>query len=179
MLVFTAILIEFAYRYSKDKPVRQLRSLHPWASCTGRRRERKAQQAAANGGFCNVMADSTSNGPGVYGPQAERSVRLMLISLCVSTFFIFVRSVYRYVLSAFLSYGRGLTLAASSLNLRCPELLSGWHGPIIQNQTLFEILDGAMILASLVALNILHPLWLLPRKETSSAAVPLTAIYKL
>jgi hypothetical protein len=59
---------------------------------------------------------------------------------------------------------------------RCPELLSGWNGPIIENQTLFDILDGAMILASLVTLNLLHPLWLLPRKgpTPSNAAMPLT-----
>jgi hypothetical protein len=99
MLIFTATLIEFAYRYKTDKPVKQLRSLHPWASCIRRRRERKARKAGATDGISDAMPDETTaaDGPGIHSPQGERNVRLMLIGLCISTFFIFVRSVYRCV----------------------------------------------------------------------------------
>lgn len=56
--------------------------------------------------------------------------KLLLIGLSVSTLFVFIRSVYR-----------------------CPELLSGWNGPIIENQTLFDILDGACIVSPLPPLE--------------------------
>lgn len=56
------------------------------------------------------------------GRRSERHVRLLLLGLSISTLFIIIRSIYR-----------------------CPELLSGWRGSIIENQTLFDVCDGLMI----------------------------------
>lgn len=117
MVIFTAILLEFAWRYSKDKPVKQIRSLHPWASCTRRRRERKARKAAAaSDSFDPMTSNETIDGAGIHGTQGERNVRLMLIGLCVSTFFIFVRSVYRCVRS----FAGWSHLTPTSLRLTVP-----------------------------------------------------------
>ncbi|KAG8857195.1 hypothetical protein FRB96_005869 [Tulasnella sp. 330] len=63
-----------------------------------------------------------------------RNPRLMLIGLVIATVFLLIRSVYRTI-----------------------ELLGGWDGPIIKNQTLFDCLDGMPILVALFTLNVLNP----------------------
>lgn len=59
-----------------------------------------------------------------------------LIALSISTLGIFVRCVYRVA-----------------------ELSDGWNGPLISNETLFIVLEGVMIVISVLVLNAFHPGW--------------------
>ncbi|KAJ9095947.1 hypothetical protein QFC21_005309 [Naganishia friedmannii] len=59
----------------------------------------------------------------VYSPRELRGAEIMLWACALSTLLIFIRSVYRSV-----------------------ELLNGWEGPIIRRQTLFNLLDGMLML---------------------------------
>ncbi|KAL7415339.1 RTA1 like protein-domain-containing protein [Mrakia frigida] len=63
-----------------------------------------------------------------------RKWKLVVFGLSLTTLLIFVRSLYRTA-----------------------ELSQGWSGPIISSELLFNVLDGAMIICSLVTLNVLHP----------------------
>ncbi|KAG9050034.1 hypothetical protein FS837_008014 [Tulasnella sp. UAMH 9824] len=78
-------------------------------------------------------------GPGTGRQRVTRNIGLMLLGLVIATVFIYVRSIYRTI-----------------------ELLDGWNGPIITNETLFNVLDGMQILLAMVTLNVLHPGWLIP-----------------
>lgn len=40
---------------------------------------------------------------------------------------------------------------------RTIELVDGWNGRIIKNELYFNVMDGAMIIASMYCLNVLHP----------------------
>ncbi|KAG8867453.1 hypothetical protein FRB97_003337 [Tulasnella sp. 331] len=68
------------------------------------------------------------------------NVRTMLLGLVIATILVLIRSVYRTI-----------------------ELLDGWGGPIITNQTLFDCLDGIPIFLAMVTLNIFHPGRLIPQ----------------
>jgi hypothetical protein len=78
------------------------------------------------------------------GVVAERDVKkakIMIGAMVFSTLLIFIRSIYRVI-----------------------ELLDGWNGPIISNETLFCVLDGLMVFLATAVFNVIHPLWFLPRK---------------
>ncbi|KAL7412248.1 RTA1 like protein-domain-containing protein [Mrakia frigida] len=122
MVGFSALFVEFVWRYLIDRPVDQV---HPFAW------SRKAREVVAVDKTFAVrtFTISTTN---------EKRARLMLGALAGATFMIFIRSIYRTV-----------------------ELLDGWTGPIITNQTLFGVLDGGMIIIAVVLLNVLHPIFLL------------------
>ncbi|KAG9021818.1 hypothetical protein FRB95_001390 [Tulasnella sp. JGI-2019a] len=72
-----------------------------------------------------------------------REIRLMLTGLVIATIFLYIRSIYRTI-----------------------ELLGGWEGAIIKNQTMFDCLDGMPIFVALLTLNILNPGWLLFSRNT-------------
>ncbi|KAI0348094.1 RTA1-domain-containing protein [Trametopsis cervina] len=77
----------------------------------------------------------------VRGPgrkSVEHGAKLMLVSLALSSVFLFIRSVYRTI-----------------------ELQNGWDGRIISTQVLFNVLDGAMITLATFTMNFLHPGFLL------------------
>lgn len=59
-----------------------------------------------------------------------------LIALAVATTGIFIRSIYRVI-----------------------ELSQGWEGELIKNQTYFIVLEGAMVIIAVLALNLFHPGW--------------------
>ena len=40
---------------------------------------------------------------------------------------------------------------------RTIELVDGWEGRIIKNELYFNVMDGAMIVASMYCLNVFHP----------------------
>ncbi|KAF8163848.1 RTA1-like protein [Crassisporium funariophilum] len=61
-------------------------------------------------------------------------IRLMIYALIFSTTVLFIRAIYRII-----------------------ELNDGWNGPIISNELLFNVLDGAMIILAIYTLNIAHP----------------------
>lgn len=48
---------------------------------------------------------------------------------------------------------------------RTIELLQGWTGYLITHESYFIALDGAMMIASVVIFNLLHPGWLLPKEK--------------
>ncbi|KAF9647550.1 RTA1-domain-containing protein [Thelephora ganbajun] len=64
----------------------------------------------------------------------DHSIKLMLVGSTLSSLMIYVRSVYRTI-----------------------ELVDGWGGRIIKNELYFDVMDGAMIVASMYCLNIFHP----------------------
>ncbi|KIO30488.1 hypothetical protein M407DRAFT_20381 [Tulasnella calospora MUT 4182] len=82
--------------------------------------------------------------------RVTKNIGLMLLGLVIATVFIYVRSIYRTI-----------------------ELLDGWNGPIITNETLFNVLDGMQILLAMVTLNVLHPGWLVP---LTKAEAPQTTV---
>lgn len=55
---------------------------------------------------------------------------------------------------------------------RTIELIDGWDGRIIKNELYFNILDGAMIVASMFCLNILHPGQLLGHGGAPAKGLP-------
>jgi len=87
----------------------------------------------------------TDAGPG----KLTQRLKFQLIGLGIMTFFIFIRSVYRTI-----------------------ELIDGWSGKIISTQSYFNIFDGAMILLSMVTLNIFHPGLLLNEPKEKMEDIP-------
>ncbi|KAJ9114918.1 hypothetical protein QFC20_001291 [Naganishia adeliensis] len=77
-----------------------------------------------------------------YTEREIRGARILLWACAASTLLIFIRSVYRSI-----------------------ELLDGWEGAIMKKQTLFDLLDGMLMLLSVLLFNIVHPGWFLPRHE--------------
>lgn len=110
MTCYSWLLIEFAYRFLKNRPTTT--QLYPFAWLS----RRKAHRSSSSSQHTTVEAIPVDD------YLSRHHGKLMLLGLSISTLFVFVRSIYR-----------------------CPELLAGWTGPIIENQTLFDILDGAMI----------------------------------
>ncbi|KAM0424479.1 hypothetical protein ACHAPT_010404 [Fusarium lateritium] len=59
-----------------------------------------------------------------------------------------------------------ITVAYIAIIVRCiyriPEMQMGWGSDLMQNETTFLILDGAMILASVLILTIFHPRFYFP-----------------
>ena len=54
---------------------------------------------------------------------------------------------------------------------RSIELAQGWNGKIIENQTLFNLLDGMLILLATLTFVFVHPWWVTPkRKDVVEAA---------
>lgn len=73
----------------------------------------------------------------------NRNTKLMLAGLTFSSLCIYIRSVYRTI-----------------------ELAEGWDGYIITTQRYFNWLDGGMITLAMFCLNVLHPGYLLGKRET-------------
>jgi hypothetical protein len=60
-------------------------------------------------------------------------------ALALATVCIFIRSIFRVI-----------------------ELAQGWRGELIKNETLFIVLEGALIVVAVLALNVFHPGWCFP-----------------
>jgi hypothetical protein len=60
--------------------------------------------------------------------------------------------------------------ASYSSIYRSIELSQGWHGEIIENQMLFNLLDGMLILLATLTFVILHPAMVTPRGNAGKAA---------
>jgi len=80
-------------------------------------------------------------------PAMPPHIKQMLVGMIIATVFLYIRCIYRTI-----------------------ELLGGWGGPIIQNQTLFDTLDGMPIIVCLVTLNIFNPGRLLFRRTREGEA---------
>ncbi|KAI0651906.1 RTA1 like protein [Trametes meyenii] len=77
----------------------------------------------------------------------EKPMLYLAIGLCAETLFLYIRGVYRVI-----------------------ELADGWHGKVIQTQSLFIVFDGVMVLVTMLCLNLFHPGQLTnakPRREAS------------
>jgi len=79
----------------------------------------------------------------------DKNTRLMLLSIA----FIVVLVYIRYASAVLSKYRNGL----SRTMYRTIELTDGWGGPIIRNETYFNVLDGGAICLAMFALNFLHP----------------------
>jgi len=87
--------------------------------------------------------------PGSVEPADERKLKVLIAAMVFSTLLIFVRSIYRTV-----------------------ELLDGWTGPIISDETLFAVLDGLMVFLAIAVFNAVHPTYFFPRyreRDSNSA----------
>ncbi|KAG8980886.1 hypothetical protein FRB95_009301 [Tulasnella sp. JGI-2019a] len=76
------------------------------------------------------------------------NVKTMVFGLIVATVLIYIRSIYRTA-----------------------ELLDGWGGPVITNQTLFDVLDGIPVFLAMVTLNVFHPGRLIPQAGPAERAM--------
>ncbi|KAG8948797.1 hypothetical protein FRC04_009260 [Tulasnella sp. 424] len=148
--LYVIIQVEYLVRVFKDRPV------HP----------RPSPSAIAMTALTPPAGDSGTRTPNTYVGEGDaektqpkaivmpatgrqritRKIGLMLLGLVIATVFIYVRSIYRTI-----------------------ELLDGWNGPIITNETLFNVLDGTQILLAMVTLNVLHPGWLIPLPKVEAA----------
>jgi len=111
IVFYTALAAEFLWRVVKDKPLRSLQS-----------------SVVENGEKRN---DTYSN-------KLHFNVKLQLYGLILSTFFLFIRAIYRTV-----------------------ELNDGWNGTIISTEKYFDIFDASMVCLAMYTMNFLHPTWLL------------------
>lgn len=68
--------------------------------------------------------------------RASMKFKGFLVALAIATICIFIRSIYRVI-----------------------ELSQGWEGELIKNQTYFIVLEGAMVIVAVLALNAFHPGW--------------------
>lgn len=68
--------------------------------------------------------------------RSSPKFKAFVAALALATICIFIRSIYRVI-----------------------ELAQGWEGELIKNQTYFIILEGAMVIIAVLALNIFHPGW--------------------
>jgi len=110
IVFYTALAAEFLWRYSSDKPLR-------------------SQPAAIEEG--QEPKDTSSN-------RLHSNMKLQIYGLLLSTFFLFIRAIYRTI-----------------------ELNDGWKGKIISTERYFNILDGSMVVLAMYTMNFLHPTWLL------------------
>ncbi|CED85085.1 RTA-like protein [Phaffia rhodozyma] len=122
--------------------------LSPFAWMTKKTRENARRQAEEN-------RLATASSCAARGSVEDKRTRYQLMGVGGVTLFIFIRSVYRTI-----------------------ELLDGWSGPIISNQSLFDGLDGAMIILSLICLNVAHPVFLMGRTDNMEA-YPLVSVWNL
>ncbi|KAG9008964.1 hypothetical protein FRB94_005529 [Tulasnella sp. JGI-2019a] len=72
------------------------------------------------------------------------NVKTMVLGLIIATVLVYIRSIYRTA-----------------------ELLDGWGGPIITNETMFNLLDGVPVLLAMITLNVFHPGRLIPGAQAS------------
>lgn len=99
---------------------------------------------------------------GSISPRDVKNGKILIAAMVFSTTVIFVRSIYRTI-----------------------ELLQGWDGAIISNETLFVILDALTVFLAMVVFNAIHPGKYLPREtvrdgeagllEKTGAQVPPTS----
>ena len=68
--------------------------------------------------------------------RASMKFKGFLVALAVATLGIFIRSIYRVI-----------------------ELSQGWEGHLIKIEKYFIVLEGAMVVVAVVALNLFHPGW--------------------
>ncbi|KAH9898354.1 RTA1-domain-containing protein [Cubamyces lactineus] len=106
MTVFCYMMAEYAFRRFTDRPFR------------------KPEMASYAEAAVPVMSARTM----------DRSMKLLITGICVSTALIYIRSVYRII-----------------------EFSNGYSGSISHTQVLFNVFDGMMVTLAMYTLNAMHP----------------------
>ncbi|KAG8891158.1 hypothetical protein FRC01_014870, partial [Tulasnella sp. 417] len=142
--LYVIIQVEYLIRVYKDRPIHPRPAAPAVAMATLSPTARGAGAQTPNTYVGESDADKAKPAQATVAPapvtgwqRVSKNIRLMLLGLVIATVFIYIRSIYRTI-----------------------ELLDGWNGPIITNETLFNVLDGTQILLAMVTLNVLHPGWL-------------------
>jgi len=109
-----------------------------------------------NGGarLQSSAGEAAPAGP-VHSEDEKRKAKIFVYAITVAYIAIITRCIYRYVVAVFCVSSEErevLTFRAS-----IPEMQTGWASDLMQNETLFLILDGAMILFAVLTLTIFHP----------------------
>lgn len=80
-------------------------------------------------------------------PSAEKKAKILISAIIASTVLVYIRSIYRDI-----------------------ELLDGWNGSIIENQTLFDVLDAVMVLIATALFTVFHPMFFWPKQDEIQGA---------
>ncbi|SJL08744.1 uncharacterized protein ARMOST_12114 [Armillaria ostoyae] len=78
--------------------------------------------------------------------ELSPKIKLMMIALSFNTLCLYIRAIYRTI-----------------------ELSDGWNGRIITTEVYFNVLDGAMVVLAIYAINFAHPGWLLGRDPNAAS----------
>lgn len=69
----------------------------------------------------------------------------------------------------------GLCAAYFTIIIRCayrvPEMVDGWGGALMQNESLFFVLEGAMLAIACIALTVAHPAFFFPPMQRAKKNV--------
>lgn len=156
MVIFTALFLEFAHRFDRHLPLphaKLSRTLH-----------------------------LTGSLPTPHDEVERARARTMIRAVMVANALIFVRSVYRGCVCLFassLSEDQMLTppllipVLFSPILLPCSiEISLGFDGWAWNNQAMFAIFDGLLMICALITLNVYHPGRLLGYVPSSYTASP-------
>lgn len=146
MCFYSSILLSYIVRYKQRKPFAHQVQLFTWWPNALRPKSQKkglngtTQQGipmkGVQGSKLHDRSDSVDDTPIdsssasnalVWTPKEQKKAETMLWVCVGATTLIFIRSIYRSI-----------------------ELLDGWSGPIIENQGLFDALDGALMVSLIV-----------------------------
>lgn len=85
--------------------------------------------------------------------KLDRNTKYMLLGSALSSLMIYVR----YAQQTQATLQEVVLILQSRSIYRTIELSDGWNGRIITTELYFNVMDGAMIVASMYCLNIFHP----------------------
>jgi hypothetical protein len=141
--VYALTSVEYFWRVHFERP---LRARTP-ATAEATRVAPELPKTSAEGSTSALYySDKTPAAPVIGRDRLTRDMTKMILGLSIATVLVIVRSVYRTI-----------------------ELLDGWGGPIITNETLFDCLDGVPIFLAMLTLNVFHPGRLIPAAPTPAA----------
>ena len=110
---------------------------------------------------------------------SDKKTKIFLWAISAAYMVIIIRCVYRYVVTRrpLLPIRKRGVRWTDPLSNRIPEQQRGWGNSLMQNETLFLILDGAMILIAVGLLTIFHPNFYFPflskkKDKKASAGLP-------
>ncbi|KAI9723812.1 MAG: hypothetical protein M1828_004062 [Chrysothrix sp. TS-e1954] len=73
------------------------------------------------------------------------NMRILIFSISITTVYILVRNLYRAI-----------------------ELSQGWNGFLISHEVYFDVLDGALMSATAITLNLIHPAFHIPKDPANA-----------
>lgn len=186
MIAYTCVLLIFIFRWRRSKPFAHQIELFKWwpnALRTKRykkRTDRKDSQTTvtatedASGMTTGTIPPARGTEKGGAGPigggytptnKELKGAKILLGGCLASTFVIFVRCISHATFCHNIIAHRFFLLDGYRSVYRSVELLNGWNGPIIENQPLFNFMDGMLIALSIATFLIVHPGVFLPRRD--------------